>query len=77
VRCWYSDDNFERRERAIDLAKRKGVLPIHIALAYVLNQAFPTFALVGPRLISETASSSEAFRVQLTPEEIAWLNLQE
>ncbi len=77
VRCWYSDDNFERRERAIELAKQKGVLPIHIALAYVLNQAFPTFALVGPRLISETASSSEAFRVQLTPEEVAWLNLQE
>ncbi|HEX4139807.1 MAG TPA: aldo/keto reductase, partial [Candidatus Methylacidiphilales bacterium] len=28
VRCWYSDDNFQRRERAIELARRKGVEPI-------------------------------------------------
>jgi aryl-alcohol dehydrogenase-like predicted oxidoreductase len=76
VRCWYSDDNFQRRERAVELARKKGVQPINIALAYVLGQPFPTFALVGPRQISETVSTFQALSVTLTPEEIRWLNLE-
>ncbi len=37
VRCWYSEDNFQRLERAKELATKKGVLPVQIALAYVLS----------------------------------------
>ena len=74
VRCWYSDDNFQRRERAIELARRKGVEPINIALAYVLCQPFPAFALIGPRVISETVSSLRGISVTLTPEELRWLD---
>lgn len=76
VRCWYSDDNFERRERAYALAKKKGVTPIAIAAAYVLTQPFPTFALIGPRQLSETVSSLPCLGVTLTPREISWLNLE-
>ncbi len=76
VRCWYSDDNFERRTRAVLLAKEKGVSPIHIALAYVLEQPFAPFALIGPRFIAETASTCEGLRVTLTREELSWLNLE-
>ena len=76
VRCWYSDDNFARRERAIVLAKEKGVSPIAIAAAYVLHQPFPSFALIGPRTIAETVSSLECLRVDLTPRDVAWLNLE-
>ena len=74
VRCWYSDDNFQRRERAIELARRKGVEPINIALAYVLCQPFQAFALIGPRVISETVSSLRGVSVTLTPEELRWLD---
>ncbi len=77
VRCWYSDDNFRRRERAVELAHRRGVLPINIALAYVLCQPFPTFPLIGPRTLAETRSSFQALGVQLSPEELRWLNLEE
>ncbi|MGH7143995.1 MAG: aldo/keto reductase [Planctomycetota bacterium] len=76
VRCWYADDNFERQKRAVELAKKKGVAPINIALAYVLCQPFETFPLIGPRLISETVSSFPALGVELTPAELAWLNLE-
>lgn len=76
ARCWYADDNWRRRDRAFTLATEKGVSPIAIAGAYVLNQPFPTFALIGPRTIGETKSSFEALRVELTPQEIAWLNLE-
>ncbi len=76
TRCWYADDNFARRERAIELAKKKGVPPIAIAAAYVLAQPFPTFALIGPRVIGETVSSLVCLGVTLTPKEVAWLNLE-
>jgi aryl-alcohol dehydrogenase-like predicted oxidoreductase len=74
--CWYSDDNFERLARAQELARKKNTEPIHIAAAYVLQQPFPLFALIGPRKLSELASSFKAFEVSLTPEEMAWLNLE-
>ncbi len=76
VRCWYSDDNFERKRRAEELAAKFGVDTINIALAYVLAQPFPTFPLIGPRNISETRSSLRALEVELTPEQVSWLNLE-
>jgi predicted dehydrogenase/aryl-alcohol dehydrogenase-like predicted oxidoreductase len=76
VNSWYSPDNFQRKERATELAKKKGVKPITIAMAYVLNQPFPTFPLFGPRKLTETTSSMEALGVELTPHEIKWLNLE-
>lgn len=77
VRCWYSEDNFQRLERVNKLAKERAVLPINIALAYVLNQPFPTFPLIGPRQLSETRTSLPALTVDLTPEELHWLNLED
>ena len=75
VRCWFSDENFERRTRAHALAAKHGVDPINIALAFVLNQAFPTFPLIGPRIMSETTSCLTSLSVALDRSEIAWLNL--
>lgn len=76
VRCWYSDDNFQRRERAVALAQKKNTTPIAIAAAYVLAQPFPTFALIGPRVMSEMVSSLSCLDVELSPREVAWLNLE-
>ena len=76
VRCWYSDDNFLRLDRANALAQKRGVLPINIALAYVLAQPFPTFPLIGPRTLSETRTSLPGLTVDLTPDEVRWLNLE-
>jgi aryl-alcohol dehydrogenase-like predicted oxidoreductase len=77
VRCWYSEDNFRRLERVNAMAKERGVLPINIALAYVLCQPFPTFPLIGPRLLSETRTSLPGLDIQLTPQEVRWLNLED
>ena len=76
VRCWYSDENFVRLDRARGLAASKGVTPIQVALAYVLAQPFPTVPLIGPRSISETASSWSALELELSASEVAWLNLE-
>lgn len=76
VRCWYSEDNFKRQARAFELAKKKNVHPINIAAAYVLNQPFLTFALIGPRTLAETRSSLAALEIELTERERKWLNLE-
>ncbi|GAA3083938.1 aldo/keto reductase [Rhizobium viscosum] len=73
VRCWYSDRNFERRDRAIALAKELGRHPIHIALAYVIAQPFPVIPLIGPRTIAELEDSLSALDIKLTPEQVKWL----
>jgi aryl-alcohol dehydrogenase-like predicted oxidoreductase len=76
VRCYYTDGNFERLARARELGAKLGVAPTAIALAYVLAQRFPTFALIGPRSIEETGSSTDAATVHLTPEQVDWLDLR-
>lgn len=76
VRCWFSDDNFERLARARELAKKHGVMAINIALAYVLRQPFPTFPLIGPRTLNELRTSLPALDVALSEDEVKWLNLE-
>ena len=76
VRCWFSDDNFERLKRARELAKKYNVRAINIALAYVLCQKFPTFPLIGPRTVMETRTSLPGLDVPLTDAEVSWLNLE-
>ncbi|MEV6287562.1 aldo/keto reductase [Kribbella sp. NPDC051770] len=73
VRCFYSDENFRRLDRARELAKAKNVEPTAIALAWLLHQPYPVFPLIGPRQISETRTSLPGLSVQLTDEEVAWL----
>jgi predicted dehydrogenase/aryl-alcohol dehydrogenase-like predicted oxidoreductase len=77
VRCWYADDNFERLERAGELAAQKGVSPVAIAAAYVLAQQFPVYALIGPASLAETRDSMNALEVELSEAEVRWLNLED
>jgi len=72
-----SEDNRERRRRAESLAAKQGVSPLNIAAAYVLSLPFPSFALVGPRSIEETATAIPALAVELSDEEVAWLDLRD
>lgn len=73
VRCWYSDRNFIRRDRAIELAGRLNRKPIHIALAYVLAQPFPVIPLIGPRTVGELEDSLSALDIRLDAQDVAWL----
>jgi predicted dehydrogenase/aryl-alcohol dehydrogenase-like predicted oxidoreductase len=74
VRCWYNDKNFARRDRAIELAEKLGHSPIHVALAFVLAQPFPSIPLIGPRTLGELDDSLKAFDIRLTPEQVKWLD---
>ena len=76
VRCYYSEENFERLARAEELGAERGVPATAIALAFVLHQQFPTFALFGPRSIGEMRSSTLGLGVELSAQEMAWLDLR-
>jgi len=73
VNTWYSEKNFGRRDRAIELARQLNASPIHIALAYVLAQPFPSIPLIGPRRLDELDDSIKALSIKLTPEQVKWL----
>jgi len=75
-RVWGSPENFERRTRAIELARRKNTSALHIALAYVLHQPFPTAALIGPRTPMQLADSVAACNIVLSDDEVNWLDLR-
>ncbi|MFT5197265.1 MAG: aryl-alcohol dehydrogenase-like predicted oxidoreductase [Candidatus Promineifilaceae bacterium] len=66
-------DNWGRLDRAKELAARKGASLAQIAIAYVLNQPFETYALVAAWKPEEAADSVKAAEIELTAEEIAWL----
>lgn len=76
VRVFYSDDNWERLRRAEQLAASKDATAIEIALAYVLNQPFPTCALIGARNDKEMKSCHKGAQLKLTVEERDWLDLK-
>jgi predicted dehydrogenase/aryl-alcohol dehydrogenase-like predicted oxidoreductase len=75
-RCWVAEDNWQRRDRVLELAKKMHVLPINIALAYVLAQPFPTFPLIGPRTLEELRTSLPGLSIELSDAEVRWLNLE-
>ncbi|MDB5084720.1 MAG: aldo/keto reductase [Bacilli bacterium] len=74
VRVFYSEANWARLRRAEQLAKERNATAIQIALAYVLNQPFPTCALIGPQNLQELESCVEATQIKLTVEELRWLD---
>jgi aryl-alcohol dehydrogenase-like predicted oxidoreductase len=76
IRVYYSERNFERLARANLLASQKGVTSTQIALAWVLHQGPHVFAVAGPRTVQEVSQLFEAFRIDLSAQEAAWLNLE-
>ena len=75
VRVFYSDDNFERKKRSTELAKTKGISVYEIAVAYVINQSFPVVALTGAESPDEVKINTKAGSLELSAEEINWLDL--
>jgi aryl-alcohol dehydrogenase-like predicted oxidoreductase len=75
IRVWHNEKNLKRRSKCFELAIKKNVEPIQIALAYVVQKSSLIFPLVGPRTIFETNSSIKASQIQLTNEEMSELTI--
>lgn len=68
-----SPENRERRGRAEEIAGRMGVTASQVAVAWVLTQPFPTFAVVGPDQLDQLSPYAAAADIELTSDEVAWL----
>ena len=77
VKVYCFEENFRRMDRVQELAESKGVTVPHIALAYVYNQPEGIHALSGARTPAEVRVNVEATKIELTAEEIAYLELRE
>ena len=76
LRVYENGGNRERLRRASALAASTGATASQVALAWVLHQPFPTYALIGPRSVAELHESVAALDLTLTPEESRWLDLE-
>ena len=76
VRTYASEANFQRFDRASLLASEKGLTTAQVVVAYVMNQPMNLFAVVGPHSSEKFRANIEASEVQLTPQEMDWLDLK-
>lgn len=65
--------NFQRLDRAEEMAQQKGVSIAQLALAFVLNSPMHTFALVGAATPEEIQQCVVAQNIALSDDELNWL----
>ncbi|NLF00941.1 MAG: aldo/keto reductase [Anaerolineales bacterium] len=75
-RAYCHEVNFQRLERAAQLARERGVSVPQIATAFILGSEMDVFPLVGAASGEEFADTMRAFEVRLTTRERAWLDLE-
>lgn len=73
VTSYVSEDNLQRLERAMAMAEAKGVSLPQLPLVYVLRQTLSVVALVGANTGDEFAANAAALDIELTPDEMRWL----
>lgn len=71
--CYAHEENFNRLERAEELARHSGCSPALIALAWLMHQDLDCFALVGCRSVPEFAEDAAALDAVLPTAQVRWL----
>ena len=74
-RVWHSKKNLKRREICFEIADKKNVEPIEIAIAYIVHTSSLVFPLIGPRTINELNSSIFGSQIDLSEEELRRLSI--
>jgi len=74
---YYADENFERLARAEQLAAERGVSVAQIAMAWLFNQEITVIPLQGGENAQMYAQTLEASKIELSANEVAWLNLED
>jgi aryl-alcohol dehydrogenase-like predicted oxidoreductase len=76
IRCYASEDNFVRLDRARLLGEEKGTTVPQIALAYIFQQPLNCFTVTGSLNPAHFKENIEALEIGLTDKEVAWLDLK-
>ena len=76
VKCYCYPQNFDRLDRAKEVAEKRGITLPQVALAYVLSYPLDIYALVGSATPDELKANIAASEMKLTPGELAYLDLK-
>jgi aryl-alcohol dehydrogenase-like predicted oxidoreductase len=76
MRCYDTESNWQRLDRARELAHHNGLTIPQVALAYVLHQPYNPYPLVAAYTPEELRELVVAFDVELTADDVAWLDLR-
>ncbi len=74
--AYCGEGNFQRLDRAAELAKEKGATIAQIALAYIVNSGMNVWPVSGVANRTELASTLAAVGLPLTAKECDWLDLR-
>jgi aryl-alcohol dehydrogenase (NADP+) len=70
---YYTDADFTIADRAVELAKTRGVKPAQIALAWLLAKPGVTAPIVGASKLPHLDEAVAALELRLAPEEMTFL----
>jgi aryl-alcohol dehydrogenase (NADP+) len=70
---YYADADYDVADRVVEVARRKGVTPIQIALAWILAKPGVTAPIVSATKLEQLDQLIEGTSVTLSPEEMASL----
>ena len=70
---YYVDQDFDIVDRVKELAEKKGVLPIQIALAWVMHKPGVTSPIIGARTIQQMQELVDSVKVELSTEDLEYL----
>src|SRR3954447_7900534 len=70
---YYADSDFTIVERVVELAKKRGVTPAQIAVAWILHRPGVTAPIVGASKLGQLEQSIAAVELELAAEEMAFL----
>lgn len=74
---YFCERNVERLRRCEILAEEKGVTVAQLAMAWIFSQPFPVYAVCSPGSEKHLNDNIAAMSIPLTPDEAAWLNLEQ
>lgn len=77
MKGYYADENFERLARAEQTAKKYGVSVAQISMAWLFGQELQVIPLQGGENAQMYRQTLEASKIELTKDEIKWLNLED
>jgi aryl-alcohol dehydrogenase (NADP+) len=69
-RMYYAESDFDVVDRVVELAKRRGVTPAQIALAWILHKPGVTAPIVGASKMEQLEQAISAAEIKLSDEEM-------
>ena len=70
---YYTEPDYDVVDRVVEVAGRKGVKPIHVALAWILGKPGITAPIVSATKLEQLDQLLDAMSMTLTPDEVAAL----